>query len=72
MPATDQQRTARKYRTGTNVRHRQQQISVRLTAQEYAAVKAAADREGRTPAAMLRHAFFCETESDHSSDEPTG
>jgi hypothetical protein len=72
MPATDQQRTARKHRTGTNVRHRQQQISVRLTAQEYAEIKAAADREGRTPAGMLRHAFFCEGEPARSPGHPTG
>lgn len=65
MPATDQQPASRKHRPGTNVRQRQAQVSVRLTAQEYAAVKAAAERERQSPAAVLRRAFF-------QVAEPTG
>src|SRR5713101_6052623 len=52
------QRVPRKHRRGTNVRQRQAQVSVRLTPQEYAAVKAAADRDRRSPASVLREAFF--------------
>ena len=37
--------------------------SVRLTAQEYAAVKAAAERERQSPASVLRRAFFQEAEA---------
>jgi hypothetical protein len=63
MPATDQQPASRKHQTGTNVRRRQAQISVRLTLQEYAAVKAAADQQQRSPAFVLREAFFGDTEA---------
>lgn len=45
-------------RTGTNVRQRQAQVSVRLTEQEYAAVKEAAERADASPAYVLRRAFF--------------
>lgn len=58
MPATSQQPVSRRPRKGTNVRLRQAQVSVRLTADEYAAIKATADREQRSPAAVLRDAFF--------------
>jgi hypothetical protein len=58
MTATSQQPISRKPRRGTNVRLRQAQVSVRLTADEYAAVKATADQRQRSPAAVLRDAFF--------------
>ena len=60
MTATSQQPTSRRPRTGTNVRLRQAQVSVRLTADEYAAVKARADQQQRSPASVLREAFFRE------------
>jgi hypothetical protein len=53
-----QQPPSPKRRRGTNVRQRQAQVSVRLTAEEYAAVKAAADEQRRSPAFVLRTAFF--------------
>jgi len=53
-----QESATRKRRTGTNVRLRQAQISVRLTADEYAAIKAEADEQQRSPAAVLREAYF--------------
>jgi len=58
MTPTDQPRAPRKHQRGTNVRQRQAQVSVRLTVEEYAAVRAAADHDGRSPAAVLRQAFF--------------
>jgi hypothetical protein len=58
MSATGQQSASRKHKPGTNVRQRQAQVSVRLTPQEYAAVKAAADQQRRSPASVLREAFF--------------
>jgi hypothetical protein len=58
MPATDQQARTRKHRQGTNVRRRDSLVGVRLTAEEYAAVKAAAEQEQRSPGSVLREAFF--------------
>ncbi len=58
MPATDQQTGRRKHRQGTNVRRRDALVGVRLTAEEYAMIKAAADRQQRSPGSVLREAFF--------------
>lgn len=58
MPVTDQQISRRKHRQGTNVRKRDALVGVRLTAEEYAAIKATADREQRSPGSVLREAFF--------------
>ena len=58
MNSTDQPPTPRKHQRGTNVRQRQSQVSVRLTAAEFAAVRKVADRDGRSPASVLRQAFF--------------
>jgi hypothetical protein len=63
MPAADQQPPPRKHQRGTNVRQRQAQVSVRLTRQEYAAVKAAAERDDLSPASVLRQAFFGDAEA---------
>ena len=65
MPATDQQPASRKHRPGTNVRHRQAQVSVRLSADELETLKRIAEQEGLTlPSALragfLRHAEHCE------------
>ncbi len=65
MPATEQSPAAAKHQRGTNVRQRQAQVGVRLTAQEYAAVKAAADRDGSSTASVLRNAFFGNVETAH-------
>jgi hypothetical protein len=37
-------------------------VGVRLTAEEYAEIKAAAEREQRSPGSVLREAFFREEE----------
>ncbi len=58
MRATDQQPVARKHRQGTNVRKRPALVGVRLTAEEYAMIKAAADRQQGSPGSVLRAAFF--------------
>jgi hypothetical protein len=58
MDATDQQPVARKHRQGTNVRKREALVGVRLTAEEYAAIKTAANRQQRSPGSVLRAAFF--------------
>lgn len=58
MPATDTQARRRKPRQGTDVRRRDALVGVRLTAEEYAAVKAAAERDQRSPGSVLREAFF--------------
>lgn len=58
MPATDQQTGRRKHRQGTDVRRRDALVGVRLTADEYAKIKAAAEREQRSPGSVLREAFF--------------
>jgi hypothetical protein len=58
MLATEHQASRRKRRQGTNVRRRDALVGVRLTAEEYAAVKATAEREQRSPGSVLREAFF--------------
>jgi hypothetical protein len=58
MLMTDHPHKPPRSRRGTNVRQRQAQVSVRLTEQEYAAVKEAADRADVSPANVLRRAFF--------------
>ena len=58
MTPTDEPRAPRKHQRGTNVRQRQSQVSVRLTAEEYAAVRKAGERDGQSPASVLRQAFF--------------
>jgi hypothetical protein len=58
MTPTDEPRAPRKHQRGTNVRQRQAQVSVRLTADEYAAVRKVADRDGQSPASVLRQAFL--------------
>jgi hypothetical protein len=63
MPATDQQASMRKHRQGTNVRRREALVGVRLTAEEYAAVKAAAEEQQRSPGSVLRAAFFDDKET---------
>ncbi|HEY2579190.1 MAG TPA: hypothetical protein VGI74_23020 [Streptosporangiaceae bacterium] len=63
MPATDQKTSRRKHRQGTNVRRRDALVGVRLTAEEYAEIKAAADRQQRSPGCVLREAFFREAET---------
>lgn len=60
MIPTDQAREPRKHQRGTNVRQRREQVSVRLTTEEYAAVRKVADRDGKSPASVLRHAFFAQ------------
>jgi hypothetical protein len=45
-------------RSGSGVRQRQAQVGVRLTGEEYAALKAAADHLGQSPATVLRLAFI--------------
>ncbi len=64
QPATEPQPATRKHQRGTNVRQRQAQISVRLTHEEYAAVRAAADQASQSPASVLRQAFFCNGGTD--------
>jgi hypothetical protein len=49
-------------RSGSAVRQRQAQVGVRLTDEEYAALKAVAHDRGLTPATLLRLAFFREIE----------
>lgn len=61
MTPPSQQPTQCKHRPGTNVRLRQAQVSVRLTPAEYAAIKAEADQRQRSPAAVLREAYFRDT-----------
>jgi predicted DNA binding CopG/RHH family protein len=65
MPATNQKPASRKHRPGTNVRQRQAQVSVRLSADELSTLKRIAAQEGLTlPSALregfLRHAEHCE------------
>jgi len=61
MPAASQQISRRKYRQGTNVRRRDALVGVRLTTEEYAVIKAAADQQERSPGSILREAFFRES-----------
>jgi hypothetical protein len=58
MPTTDQQPISRKHRQGTDVRRRDALVGVRLTTEEYEAIRAAADQQQRSPASLLREAFF--------------
>jgi hypothetical protein len=64
MPATEQQASGRKHRQGTNVRRRDALVGVRLTAEEYAVIKAAAERAQGSPGSVLREAFF-RADEDH-------
>ena len=45
------------------VRRREALVGVRLTAEEYAAVKAAAEEQQRSPGSVLRAAFFDDKET---------
>jgi hypothetical protein len=45
-------------RSGTDVRQRAAQVGVRLLPEEMAQLKAAADRDGVSPAEILRRAFL--------------
>lgn len=65
MTATSEPSTRRKPRRGTNVRHRQAQVGVRLSADELAALQAMADREGLTLPAALRLAFMRQVQAGH-------
>ena len=59
MQVTDRQAITRKdRRQGTNVRKRQALVGVRLTSEEYATIKATAERQQRSPGSVLRDAFF--------------
>jgi hypothetical protein len=64
MQATDQQLAARKHRQGTNVRRRKALVGVRLTAEEYATIKAKAEQQQSSPGSVLREAFFRNQETD--------
>lgn len=65
MTATSERSAHRKPRRGTNVRHRQAQVGVRLSADELAELRAMADREGLTLPAALRAAFLRQAQADH-------
>lgn len=45
-------------RRGTDVRKRQHQVGVRLLPEELAKLREAAEREGTSPAEVLRRAFL--------------
>jgi hypothetical protein len=47
-----------KHRTGTDVRQRQAQVAVRLSPNEFATLKAVAERNGQTLASALREGFL--------------
>jgi hypothetical protein len=62
MSIADEHAGAGRNRSGSSVRQRQAQVGVRLTDEEYAALKAAADNCGLTPATVLRLAFMRDLE----------